>query len=86
MLLIAIENGELESAQQLNLLFLTAMIGDKKLLEKGIVISTREQEQPKLHQRSQKILTKIGDISTVKFNPKYGPISEESLNEQINNN
>ena len=40
--LIAIENGELESAQQLNLLFLTAMIGDKKLLEKGIVISTRD--------------------------------------------
>lgn len=78
--LIASENGELESAQQLNLLSLTAVIGDKNLLEKrNSVFNDKLIEQPKLYKGAQKILTTIGDMSTIKFHKQFGPINARDL-------
>ena len=81
---IALENGELESSQQLNLLSLTAMTGDKQLLEKrNSHFNEKLQGQPKLYQGVQKLLSNIGNVTTIRFDPKYGPINEKNLNEYI---
>lgn len=82
--LIASENGDLESTQQLNLLSLAAQIGHKQLLEKRYDrFNVRLLEHPNLHQIAQKLLSRIGDNSTIKFDLKHGPINLQDL-EKLN--
>ena len=53
------ENGELDSSQQLNLLSLTAMTGDKQLLEKETVILMKNSKASPSCQGVQKLLSTL---------------------------
>ena len=78
--LIASEHGELDSSQQINLLSLAAMFGDNNLVERrNKALSIRKNDSKNV----EKILTSLGDKSTVLFHPKHG-ITSESIFEQTN--